>query len=112
MIKWILCEDDLPPENTEVLTYGGYGYNIAKLQKGISKEDRKKMQKGEIEDPQLYGWNLSNGYFKYKRSESYSSCDENSNNLKPYNWKLQNGNELFGQDVKAWSIDYLYKENI
>ena len=50
MIKWILCEEDLPPENTEVLTYGGYGYNIAKLQKGISKEERQKMQKGEIED--------------------------------------------------------------
>lgn len=111
MIKWILCEDDLPSENTEVLTYGGYGYNIAKLQKGISKEDRKKMQKGEVEDPQLYGWNLSNGYFKYKRSESYPSCDEYFNNLKPYNWKLKNGNELFGQDVKAWSIDYLYKES-
>ena len=110
MIKWFLCEECLPPENTEVLTYGGYGYNIAKLQKGISKEERQKMQKREIEDPQLYGWNLSNGYFKYKRSESYPSCDENFNNLKPYNWKLQNGNELFGQDVKAWSIDYLYKQ--
>ena len=51
MIKWFLCEECLPPEDTEVLTYGGYGYNIAKLQKGISKEDRKKMQKGEINDP-------------------------------------------------------------
>ena len=111
MIKWTLCEEYLPPENTEVLTYGGYGYNIAKLQKGISKEDRKKMQKGEINDPQLYGWNPSNGYFKYKRSESYPSCDENFNNLKPYNWKLKNGNELFGQDVKAWSNDYLYKQS-
>lgn len=31
MIKWILCEEYLPPENIKVLTYGGYGYNIAKL---------------------------------------------------------------------------------
>ena len=98
--QWISCNVRLPKENVYVLVWCGE-VRIARIIRGISKEQRAKMQEGTIDDPVSYGWNLSNGYFKVKRSESYRTCDENGNNKVPYCWDCIHG-EMFGQDVKAW----------
>jgi hypothetical protein len=98
--RWIPCSERLPKENVYVLVWCGE-VKIARIIHGISKEQRAKMQEGAIDDPVSYGWNLSNGYFKVKRSESYRTCDEHGNNKVPYCWDCIHG-EMFGQDVKAW----------
>jgi hypothetical protein len=98
--RWIPCEEQLPKENAYVLVWCGE-VKIARIIRGISKEQRIKMKEGTIDDPISYGWNLSNGYFKVKRSESYRTCDENGNNKVPYCWDCIYG-KMFGQDVKAW----------
>ena len=98
--RWIPCSERLPKENVYVLVWCGE-VKIARIIRGISKEQRAKMQEGAIDDPVSYGWNLSNGYFEVKRSESYRTCDEYCNNKVPYCWDCIYG-EMFGQDVKAW----------
>ena len=98
--QWIPCSERLPKENVYVLVWCGE-VKIARIVHGISKEQRTKMQEGVIDDPVSYGWNLSDGYFKVKRSESYRSCDEYGNNNVPYCWDCIYGN-MFGQNVKAW----------
>ena len=98
--RWIPCSERLPEENVYVLVWCGE-VKIARIIRGISKEQRAKMQEGIIDDPVSWGWNLSNGYFEVKRSESYRTCDEYCNNKVPYCWDCIYG-EVFGQDVKAW----------
>jgi len=98
--RWIPCSERLPEENVYVLVWCGE-VKIARIIRGISKEQRAKMQEGAIDDPVSWGWNLSNGYFEVKRSESYRTCDEYCNNKVPYCWDCIYG-EVFGQDVKAW----------
>lgn len=98
--RWIPVTERLPKENVYVLVWCGE-VKIARIIHGISKEERIKMQEGTVDDPVSYGWNLSSGYFKVKRSESYRNCDENGNNKVPYCWDCIYG-EMFGQDVKAW----------
>ena len=98
--RWIPCSERLPEENVYVLVWCGE-VKIARIIYGISKEQRVKMQEGAIDDPVLWGWNFSNGYFEVKRSESYRTCDEYYNNKVPYCWDCIYG-EMFGQDVKAW----------
>ena len=98
--QWIPCSERLPKENVYVLVWCGE-VKIARIIHGISKEQRIKMQEGTIDDPVSDGWNLSNGYFQVKRSETYRTCDEYGNNKVPYCWDCIYG-EMFGQDVKAW----------
>ena len=100
--EWISVEDRLPEENVAVLIWSGSA-SIAKLEKGITMAEREAMKKGEIDDPESEGWNLSNGWFKVKRSDSIRPCDEWGNNLKPYCWETVGGvGQYFGQDVKYW----------
>jgi len=107
--RWISCDERLPKENVYVLVWCGE-VKIARIICGISKEQRAKMQEGAIDNPVSLGWNLSNGYFEIKRSESYRTCDENGNNKVPYCWDCIYG-EMFGQDVKAWMpLPEPYKE--
>lgn len=98
--QWIPCSERLPEENVYVLVWCGE-VKIARIIRGISKEQRVKMQEGAIDDPVSWGWNFSNGYFEVKRSESYRTCDEYCNNKVPYCWDCIYG-EIFGQNVKAW----------
>ena len=98
--QWISCEERLPEENVYVLVWCGE-VKIARIVRGISEEQRVEMQEGVIDDPVSYGWNLSNGYFKVKRSETYRACDEYGNNKVAYCWDCIYG-KMFGQDVKAW----------
>lgn len=101
--KWIpVTDDSLPDEGEEALVYDGC-YRVAKIEKGISVNERERMKLGEIPDPEEWGWNTARGYFRVKRSEAYKACDEQGNNEKPYCWKADNGRgTLFGQNVKYW----------
>lgn len=101
--EWIpVTDDSLPDEDEEVQVYDGC-YRVAKIEKGISVNERERMKRGEIPDPEEWGWNVARGYFRIRRSEVYKACDEQGNNEKPYCWRVDNGHgTLFGQDVKYW----------
>ena len=100
--EWISVEDRLPEENVAVLIWSG-SISIAKLEKGITMAEREAMKRGEIDDTESEGWNLSDGWFWVKRSDAIRSCDEWGNNLKPYCWEAVGGvGQHFGQDVKYW----------
>ena len=101
--RWVpVTDNNLPDEGEEVLVYDGC-YRVAKIEKGISVDERERMKRGEIPDPEEWGWNAARGYFRVRRSEAYKGCDEQGNNEKPYCWLVDNGKgTLFGQDVKYW----------
>lgn len=102
MGEWISTEEKLPKEGCRVLIYDG-DIRIAQIVFGISKETRRKMKNGEIDDPIQTGWNLARGYFEVKRSDSYSQADEDGNNKVPYCWKdLYSSRTWFGQYVSYW----------
>ena len=100
--EWISVKDRLPEENEYVMIWDGE-LEISKIEKGISEKERELMKNGEINDPVEIGWNMSDGYFKLKRSESYRACDEGWNNSVPYCWYVNGGmTKLFGQNVTHW----------
>jgi hypothetical protein len=106
---WIPVADHLPEERKEdgtplyVLIWCG-SCQIARIKKGISEEDRAAMKRGELHDPDEYGWSASTGTIKYKRSDVYRESDVCGNNLVPYHW-FANGGPMnwFGQDVTHWA---------
>ena len=100
--EWIPVTNCLPEENEYVMIFDGL-VHIAKIEKGISKQERELMKNGEINDPIEIGWNMSDGYFQLKRSESYRSCDECWNNSVPYCWHVNGGMcNILGQKVTHW----------
>lgn len=100
--KWIPVSEALPKEGESVIVCSRYGaICIAGLVKGISKETRKKMKNGEIDDPCEKLWCLSDGYKMSKRSDLYTEGDEFGNNQKDYAWR--NGPYHYsGQEFIAW----------
>lgn len=102
MAEWISTKDRLPEDGQTVLIFDG-SVNVAKFERGISKEEREKMKRGEIDDPIHTGWNLADGYFEVKRSDSYGRSDEDGNNKVPYCWVALIGPMTwFGQYVSHW----------
>ena len=100
--RWIPVADRLPEENEYVIIWCGE-CQIARIEKGISKEQRKAMKRGDLDDPVESGWNMSDGYFQLKRSESYRACVEGWNNNVPYCWYVNGGMmTIFGQNVTHW----------
>ena len=101
--QWISVEDRLPEENEYVMIWCGE-CQIARIEKGISEEQRNAMKRGELDDPYETGWTLSSGYFTLKRSQSYKACDEQGNNRVPYCWYANGGPmKWFGQEVTHWA---------
>ena len=101
--EWISVEDRLPEENEYVMIWCGE-CQIARIEKGISEEQRNAMKRGELDDPCETGWTLSSGYFTLKRSQSYKACDEQGNNRVPYCWYANDGPmKWFGQEVTHWA---------
>lgn len=101
--EWIFVGSELPPEDLYVLVWHG-GYQIAKLARGISKDERSKMRAGELDDPVEEVWSYNTGAELVKRSSIYKACDEHGNNTRPYCWYLNfQGNSLFGQNVTHWA---------
>jgi hypothetical protein len=100
--EWISVEERLPEENEYVLIWVG-NVQVARIEKGITEQDRQKMVNGEIEDRIEYGWSLSTGLMPLKRSRLYKGCDVQGNNRVPYCWKANGGPmEWFGQNVTHW----------
>ena len=100
--RWIPVTERLPEENEYVMIWCGE-CQIAKIEKGISEEQRNAMKRGELDDPREICWTSSSGYFQLKRSESYRACDEGWNNKVPYCWRVNGGMmTLFGQNVTHW----------
>ena len=101
--EWISVKDRLPEENEYVMIWCGE-CQIARIEKGISEEQRNAMKRGELDDPYETGWTLSSGYFTLKRSQSYKACDEQGNNRVPYCWYANGGPmKWFGQEVTHWA---------
>lgn len=114
-MKWHLREKKLPEPGKWVLAvYGGGNWSCGKdyltncimvsLVKGISKKARQKMIDGKLKDPIVdYGWCLSDGSTKGKRSAISKFGDEDENNLVPYHWKGMGSSDYFGQDIFCWA---------
>ena len=92
----------LPDEGKYVLIWCGK-WQVARIEKGISEEERASMKRGEIPDPEEYRWSGNTGLIKCKRSDLYKECDVFGNNLVPYHWYANGGPmNWFGQDVSHW----------
>lgn len=104
---WISVDVLLPEEKEYVLIFGPRtgGMQVARIEKGISREEREKMRRGEIENPliSVSGGNFDTGRKAVYRSNLYYGFDEDGNNKKPYRW-YANGRPMdwFGQDVSHW----------
>ena len=105
MSAWISTATALPPEGKYVLVHlaldnysdeqdpEGVYFTVAKLTNGITLRDRKRMDAGELPNPDFDG---------YKRSLVFCSEDEGGNNEKSYNWDTFGPDKYFGQDVDRW----------
>ena len=100
--EWISVEERLPEEGKYVIVWVG-SVQVARIEKGITEEERQKMKNGEVEDRIEYGWSQSTGFMPLKRSNLYKACDVHGNNRVPYCWKANGGPmEWFGQNVTHW----------
>lgn len=100
--KWISVEERLPNENEVVLIWVG-GVRVARFLKGITEEERQKMESGELQNPKNEYWCSSAGYTWIERSKIYTSSDVHGNNLVPYSWEEPSDNmKWFGQNVNYW----------
>lgn len=100
--EWISVDERLPEEGEYVIVWVG-SVQVARIEKGITEEERQKMKNGEVEDRIEYGWSQSTGFIPLKRSNTYKACDVFGNNLVPYCWKANGGPmEWFGQNVTHW----------
>ncbi len=83
----------------------GVCFKVAKLKKGISADERERMQRGEIPDPDIlhlevgYGGNVPT---KRKRSSIIQEGDEWFNNFRPYCWSTFGPSSYCGQEVDFW----------
>ena len=100
--EWISVDERLPEEGKYVIVWVG-SVQVAKIEKGITEEERQKMKNGEVEDRIEYGWSQSTGCMPLKRSNLYKACDVHGNNRVPYCWNANGGPmEWFGQNVTHW----------
>lgn len=103
MSQWISIKDRLPEENEYVLILIGSKIEVARIEKGISKEERRKMKSGEIPDEEEFGYIPGRPVFTVKRSDSIKGCDQWGNNQVPYIWYARSGPmQWWGQDVTHW----------
>lgn len=113
-MNWISTKDKLPEEGKYVLArhnmdtwndstdQDNVNCVVVKLVKGISKEERELMKKGELSQTLERGWCLSDGWSNTERSRVYKSEDEEGNNLVPYNWQMFGPDSFFGQTITHW----------
>lgn len=98
---WVPVTERLPEEKEYVLIWCGE-CQVARIEKGITEEQREAMKRGKLDDPCVTGWTLSSGYFTLKRSQSYEACDQQGNNKVPYCWYANGPMQWFGQEVTHW----------
>ena len=95
--------DKLPEEKEYVLIAMHDVIEVARIEKGISQEERRKMKSGEIPDAEEFGYEPGKPPFVVKRSDSIKAADQEGNNLVPYIWRARSGPmEWFGQYVTHW----------
>lgn len=103
MSQWISVKDRLPEEDEYVLILMGSQIEVARIEKGISEEERKKMKSGELPDKEEFGYIPSRPVFTLKRSDLIKPADQWGNNLVPYKWYAKSGPmQWFGQCVSHW----------
>ncbi len=116
---WVSVDDRLPPEGVYVLIHltktnwrdsddpkGVYNV-VAKLRRGLSKEDRGKMKRGELPDPDSHGYIMPGGGWEKvtsKRSAVTKSEDEAGNNLRAFHWSGFGNGDYWGQEVDYWML--------
>lgn len=102
MCGWISVKEKLPEDGQIVIIYKG-DVNVARFECGISMEERKKMEVGEVDDPVESVWSSSTGNRYVKRSKLIERADEFGNNKVPYFWVAPKGPMQWnGQDVSHW----------
>lgn len=102
MNGWISVKDKLPEKKQDVLILVGSKMFVAQIYKGISKQQRKEMREGKLENPVKECWGGS-GFCPTRRSEVFTSADECWNNKVPYCWEANAGPmRWFGQEVSHW----------
>ena len=94
-MEWHLTKNELPKENVYVLIHipnepweagtSTVFYDIAKVVKGISEEEREKLDDSN------------------PRKTTYCFGDVFGNNLVPYQWETFGPATYFGQEVVAWA---------
>ena len=100
--KWISVDERLPDEGEYVLIFAA-SIHVARIEKGITEEQRAKMKNGELPDPEEMCFTGIEGFRMVRRSNLYRSADVFGNNLVPYCWKAHGGPmEWFGQRVSHW----------
>lgn len=119
-MKVISVEERLPENNQYVLVHltkdnwgdaddpdGNRYWKVAKFIRGISEEDRLKMKKGLLPDPDIIGWTCPTPPGKWishvnKRSATYQKGDVHGNNTVPYVWEEFGPSSYSGQEVDYW----------
>lgn len=102
-MEWISVKDKLPKENEYVLILMGSHVEVARIEKGISQEERNKMKSGELPDKEEFGYIPGRPIFTIKRSDAIKQADEWGNNTVPYKWYAQSGPmQWWGQCVTHW----------
>lgn len=89
--EWISVSDKLPEEKEYVLIAMHDVIEVARIEKGISQEERRKMKSGEIPDAEEFGYEPGKPPFVVKRSDSIRAADQEGNNLVPYIWRARSG---------------------
>ena len=98
---WVRTDVVLPPEGQEVLIWTDMIHIARRSERGITKEEREKMRRGELTNPIETGISMHE-VARCPRSEIYKDEDEWGNNQKPYNWIGRGHSKFFGQEVKWW----------
>ena len=103
MSQWISVKNKLPEEGEYVLILMGSEIEIARIEKGISQEEREKMKSGELPDTEEFGYIPGREPFFVRRSDAIKGCDQWGNNSVPYKWYARSRPmEWWGQRVSHW----------
>lgn len=98
--QWISVDEKLPQDGDYVLARNnkknwidvnnpeGPRFDVVRFEKGLSEYDRKILKTGTEDDK--------------KKANIFSSCDEHSNNKRPYCWHTFGPMKYFGQDITHW----------
>lgn len=107
---WVSVDTELPPEGKYVFARHNKGTwrdgddqenvncVVVKLVRGLSQENRKKMESGELPTEVV---RFVNGETAL-RHRVFRSEDEGFNNLRPYNWATFGPDSFFGQHILEW----------